>query len=345
MKKIIALLLALTCAFALFACGECSHVDENPKDAKCDKCGAAVSCAKCVDADPADAKCDVCGKDVECEECVDEDPLDGVCDVCGGAVECEECVDVDPRDGKCDVCGEYVECEECIDENPKDAKCDACGEPVPCTACVDADKNAKCDVCGKDVACDVCVDANIDGKCDVCGKTDTINRFGDFEDAIVATEPESLEGTVTLDTLAGEMKGEYSATVANDGSVTVNYSFDNFNSVSEGGAGDVSSKKVGSVTRDADGNYTYTGDRVATAESVAGTVTSLKLDNSKLVNANISGNALSATVKSANTASVLGVALESDATFVLVINDGKVISFALAYEVEGASVEIVCEYK
>ena len=166
-----------------------------------------------------------------------------------------------------------------------------------------------------------------------------------LKDAIVATEPESLEGTVTLDTLAGEMKGEYSATVANDGSVTVNYSFDNFNSVSEGGAGDVSSKKVGSVTRDADGNYTYTGDRVATAESVAGTVTSLKLDNSKLVNANISGNALSATVKSANTASVLGVALESDATFVLVINDGKVISFALAYEVEGASVEIVCEYK
>jgi hypothetical protein len=141
------------------------------------------------------------------------------------------------------------------------------------------------------------------------------------------------------------MKGEYSATVADDGSVTVDYSFDSFNSVSEGGAGDVSSKKIGSVTRDAEGNYTYTGDKVETAESVAGTVTSLKLDNSKLVNANVSGSALSATVKSANTESVFGVALDSDATFVLVINGGKVISFTLSYEIAGADVVIVCEYK
>jgi hypothetical protein len=51
MKKIIALLLALTCAFALFACSE------DPQD----------PCTTCTDAD-GDGKCDVCGGEVETPE-------------------------------------------------------------------------------------------------------------------------------------------------------------------------------------------------------------------------------------------------------------------------------------
>jgi hypothetical protein len=259
MKKIIALLLALTCAFALFACGnDCTdHVDTDPKDAKCDKCGAAVACATCVDADPKDAKCDVCGK------------------------------------------------------------------AVACAACVDADRN---------------------GACDVCGKVVSVNAFEDFEAAIAATEPSSLVGTIILDTAAGEIKGEYTATIADDGAVTVAYSFDSFNSIGQGEAGDVSSKKIGTVTRKADGTYTYTGDVVRAAESVAGSVTSIKLDSS-LMSCNIKGGTLSATIESANTEAVLGVALESDATIALIINNGKVASFSLSYELESAEVSIVCEYK
>ena len=258
MKKIIALLLALTCAFALFACGACTeHVDADPKDAKCDVCGAAVACDTCVDADPKDAKCDVCGK------------------------------------------------------------------AVACAACVDEDRN---------------------GACDVCGKVVNVDLIADFKNAIEATDPTSIVGTVTLDTAAGKMKGEYTATIADDGAVTVAYSFDSFNSIGSGEAGDVSDKKVGTVTRAADGTYTYTGDVVKAAESVAGSVTSIKLDSS-LMTMNIKGGTLSATIESANTEAVLGVALESDATLVLLINNGKVVSFSLSYELENASVKIVCEYK
>lgn len=259
MKKIIALVLALTCAFALFACG-------------------------------------------------------------GG---CTEHVDTDPKDAKCDVCGEAVACATCVDADPKDAKCDVCGKAVSCAACVDEDRN---------------------GACDVCGKVVPVNVFADFEAAIAATAPESIEGTVTLDTAAGEMEGEYTATVADDGAVTVAYSFDSFNSIGSGEAGDVSSKKVGTVTRAADGSYTFTGDVVKAAEGVAGSVNSIKLDGS-LMTVNIKGGTLSALIESANTEAVLGVALESDATLVLIINEGKVASFSLSYELENASVTVVCEYK
>lgn len=347
MKKIIALILALTCAFALFACGEdvcTNHVDTNPKDTKCDVCGGYVSCTDHKDINPLDAKCDFCGKKVACEECFDEDPIDAKCDVCGKYVECYECIDEDPIDAKCDVCGKYVPCEDHVDTN-KDALCDVCGRKDDCAKCVDkSPKDARCDVCGKVVPCTICVDDDRSGRCDVCNKVVAVNEFEDFENAIEATEPESISGTVILDTVAGEMKGEYNATIANDGSVTVQYSFDSFNSITSGGAGDVSAKKVGTVTRNADGTYTFTGDVVEPAKSVAGAVTSIKLD-SELMDEKISVNTFSATVESANTEEVFGVALNSDATFVLTINEGKVVSFALSYEIEGAAVEIVCEYK
>ncbi len=81
MKKILIMLLALTCAiscvFALASCGKDAHTcaDANG-DGKCDNCGAAVQpapnnpdepdgpCTECVDSD-LDGKCDVCGEDVE----------------------------------------------------------------------------------------------------------------------------------------------------------------------------------------------------------------------------------------------------------------------------------------
>ena len=238
------------------------------------------------------------------------------------------------------ACGQSP-CETCVDAD-KNAICDVCGNAVNCETCVDADKNAICDVCGKDVACAACVDADRNGACDVCGRVVAVNAFEDFEAAISATDPAGFVGTITLDTAAGEMKGEYTASIAADGAVTVNYSFDSFNSINNGGAGDVSSKKEGTVVRNADG--TYSGDGFTAAESVAGVVTSIKLDKA-LMNYNVAGGTLSATVVSANTAEVLGTELASDATFILIINSGKVVSLALSYEVEGADVSIVCEYK
>ena len=234
-------------------------------------------------------------------------------------------------------------CETCVDEN-KDALCDVCGGFVKCETCVDENSDAKCDICRSDVPCVTCVDVNRNGACDICGKVVVVKEFEDFEAALAATDPTEVIGTITLNTAAGKMVGEYTATVADDGSVTVNYSFDSFNSIAVGGANDVTSKITGSVTRKADGTYTYTGDVVEAAESVAGSVTSIKFDKS-LMTYNIAGGTISAVVSSANTEAVLGVALESDATFALIINDGKVVSFSLSYALENADVTVVCEYK
>jgi hypothetical protein len=80
MKKILIMLLALTCAMscvvALASCGNNAHTcaDANG-DGKCDNCGNAVQpapkpdepCTECVDSD-LNGKCDKCNKDVEIPE-------------------------------------------------------------------------------------------------------------------------------------------------------------------------------------------------------------------------------------------------------------------------------------
>ena len=225
-------------------------------------------------------------------------------------------------------CGE---CTEHVDAN-KDAKCDECGAAVACATCVDENKDAKCDVCGKAVACAVCVDADKNGKCDVCGNSVAVNAFEDFEAAVSAADPSGFDASISLDTAAGVINGEYSATIADDGSITIAYTFDSFNEIGQGGAEDVTSKKEG------------TKNVSAADAALAGSVTAIKLDK-ELMNYNIVGGTLSASVESANTQAVFGVELASDATFVLIINEGKVVSLALSYEVEGAGVSVVCEYK
>lgn len=86
MKKIyraLFILLTFSMTLLLFSCGggDCkSHTDAD-KNAKCDACGADVTCQVCVDGDK-DAKCDICGGIVACAECVDGDE-DTKCDVCG----------------------------------------------------------------------------------------------------------------------------------------------------------------------------------------------------------------------------------------------------------------------
>lgn len=54
-------------------CEDGKHVDTDPADCKCDKCGTAIAH---VDKEPLDNKCDVCGAHVH----GDRNPVDGVCD-------------------------------------------------------------------------------------------------------------------------------------------------------------------------------------------------------------------------------------------------------------------------
>lgn len=176
MKKILAIILALSCAFVMFACGEtevCETCVDEDKNCVCDVCSNAV---ECVDAD-ADLKCDNCGKDIKvdkkCEEHVDEDG-DGYCDVCelnvvtGGCIAHKD----ENKDTKCDTCGAEIPCTAHVDAD-KNAKCDVCAATVKCKVHVDVNKNAECDVCGEEIPCETHLDVNKDGECDVCGETYT----------------------------------------------------------------------------------------------------------------------------------------------------------------------------
>lgn len=152
---------------------ECtSHVDANPKDAKCDVCGTAVPCTACADSAPKDGKCDVCGNNVTCEHTyadtyTSDETHHWKAATCGCTVEPKDKAahaDTAPKDGKCDVCGKAVACATCVDVAPKDAKCDVCGKEVPCVTCVDnanGIKDATCDICGKDVVHDT-IDASFE---------------------------------------------------------------------------------------------------------------------------------------------------------------------------------------
>ena len=105
--KVFALILAILClSMAVVGCNqECAeHVDEN-KDAKCDKCEAAIVCATHTD-----------------------ENKDLVCDVCGGASvsACEKHVDAD-KNLECDTCKTKL-CDH-KDENA-DNLCDSCGVAV-----------------------------------------------------------------------------------------------------------------------------------------------------------------------------------------------------------------------
>ncbi len=74
-------------------CEDGKHVDTDPADCICDKCGTAIAH---VDKEPEDNVCDVCGAHVH----GDRNPVDGVCDTEG----CNEHLHYDKnKDGICDT--------------------------------------------------------------------------------------------------------------------------------------------------------------------------------------------------------------------------------------------------
>ncbi len=74
-------------------CEDGKHVDTDPADCICDKCGTAIAH---VDKEPEDNVCDVCGAHVH----GDRNPVDGVCDTEG----CNEHLHYDTnKDGICDT--------------------------------------------------------------------------------------------------------------------------------------------------------------------------------------------------------------------------------------------------
>ena len=153
-----------------------------------------------------------------------------------------------------------------------DGKCDTCQANMPttppaCTTHVDSNNDGKCDTCQADMpatppACTTHTDVNPkDNKCDTCGATVESKPEGldltPITDAIAATTYTTATVTTAIDSEYGTLTGEYTVTFSENGTATVDYSYEQFTTVSEENADKPMKTTVeGSATIDAQGNVT-----------------------------------------------------------------------------------------
>ena len=167
--------------------------------------------------------------------------------------------------------------------------------------------------------------------------------LGAFSKAISATSPSSVEGSVKMYTEYGPLTASYVATIADDGSFTLNYEYDKLNGLDAGGAGDVTSKVSGTVTYK---NGVYSDSSLAAKIPAEAASVKMKLSGGKMkytVSGN--GNVLEATVKAEDTKAVLGVEYAADVSIVLTKSADKIVSLSLTYTLDAGKVEVICNYK
>ena len=156
---------------------------------------------------------------------------------------------------------------------------------------------------------------------------------------IDASKPVTADITVTLEAALDDLLSEYNVTYNDDGTATVVYTYEKFNTFDED-SDEYKSSYSGTVTVGADG--AVSGD-IGTA-SVEALTFDINLDTSKLATAEVVAGVLTATVKAANTASILGVNLGSDASIVVSTNASGVSFIAMSYISAAGPVEIIATY-
>ncbi len=173
-----------------------------------------------------------------------------------------------------------------------------------------------------------------------CGGDDTLKAF---TKAVNATDPEVIDVDTKFSTSYGDLLSNAKTTFAEDGSFTLVYSYEQFNTSAVGDSDEVKVKLEKTVTCDKDGNYSDGGDLAATSTATTGH--KLKLSKKKVdYKVSADGNVLTATIKAKNTESVLGVEIDADVILVLTKNADKIVSFTMNYELELGKVEVICNY-
>ena len=173
-------------------------------------------------------------------------------------------------------------------------------------------------------------------------KPDDSYAIPDIQAKIDASAPAGADITVSFVTALGELCGSYDVAYNEDGTATVNYSYEQFNTFTAGEiATELKSVISGTVTVAADGSVS--GD--LGAEGLNAVSFKLQLDEGKLSSVAINAGVLSATVKAADTAAVLGVALDYDVQLVVATGTTGVTYMSVAYTTAHGPVEIVTTYR
>lgn len=157
---------------------------------------------------------------------------------------------------------------------------------------------------------------------------------------IDASAPKGAEVTVTLKSTLGDLNSTYDVTYNDDGTASVAYTYEKFNTIGANNS-ELKSTVSGTATVAADG--TVSGD--LGTEGVNAVSFELKLDASKLNSVAINAGVLTANVKAADTAAVLGVALNYDVMLTVVTGTAGVTSMSVSYTTNVGEVEVVTLYK
>lgn len=170
-----------------------------------------------------------------------------------------------------------------------------------------------------------------------CGEESTIDLSA-FNNAANSSKPTAAVLNIGLEATLGSLAANYNIAYAADGSATVEYSREEFNTA--GTSDSVKNTVTGSVNCDASGKL---ADAAAFGiDTIPGTNFNFAAD--KMNNCTVNGNILSAVISAGNTEAVLGANYGADVTIVYTINDGKVASFALTYTTEVGTISIACAY-
>ena len=167
-----------------------------------------------------------------------------------------------------------------------------------------------------------------------------VTDFAAFKTAIDQTPAASVSVNTVMTTDFGALKSNIVTIFNPNGSATVNYYIEKFNT---GFDGDTIVPFEASVTLNSDGSYSDSGEFQGL---LAGSVASvnLNLDATKLTSYTIDGETLSAVVNAENTAAVFGAAIAADVSFNLTIANGRVVSVILNYTTSVGTIKSIISY-
>ena len=163
-----------------------------------------------------------------------------------------------------------------------------------------------------------------------------------IQKAIDESAPSSAKITVELNSILGDLNGEYNVIFNEDGSANVMYSYELFNefnvdSIELG----PKSTYTGAVTISANGELSDEIGGVASVEAVS---FDINLDESLFETVSVESSVLRGTIKADNTYDILGVALDYDAELVILTSSGRVTSIVINYVAESGPIEITATY-
>ena len=187
----------------------------------------------------------------------------------------------------------------------------------------------------------VCVMAFAVVSCDNGGEEPAPSEFADFEKAINQTPASKINVSTKITTQLGILHSTVETVFNPNGSATVNFYIERFNT-DFSSAETVISKK-GSVTLNSDGTYSDGGEFKDSLGANIPTV-KLNLDAAKFESYTIEGGVLTANVKAENTAYVLGTDVGYDVSFMLTVGAGRIVSVVLNYVSDFGPIEAIVSY-